>query len=548
MSQQIVVDTEPLVADTAPETVATASAPEETSPDRKLAASIGKNTFFGVVSKLVQIGTRLITIPIVIGHLGLGGYGIWAIIMTAGAYMRFGSVGVKSAFQKYVAEATGNGDYESANKLLSTGTAAMAILSVAGLIPIAFFSRRLAHMAGVPPEFLTSAAGAISMLAVVMMTSNVGAAFEATVMGVHRIDIARKFTTIFTIAEAVAIVILLHLGFGLFAMATAMGVSELAFIACCYVTVRKIAPQIHVERAYISRSVLPELFRYAGSYQMVNMLEIVYGAVVPIALLRVFGADSAGVFAIAGRLLGSAAMLPDSLLPSILSGGSKVFASSSIEEMRRLIAKAAKVTMALTLLPISFIWVFGTLLLYAWTGTTNPLYEVALLLVGLTAFFGSLSLLGLVLYRVSGKAVLDNIRQVLRIVSVLSVGLFANHLGFAGVLSGLAGAELVGMIFMGYALSKTFEGFSVKAVARDFMKIATASAIVLAAGVVASYIPLPQLANPRLLASLRLGLACLGCLVAAWPALYITGTVTAGEKQVLLGMIIPRRFRSAPNV
>src|SRR6202171_4194336 len=141
---------------------------------RSLAHTIGRNTVFGVIARFAQVATRLVTIPIVIAHLGLGGYGIWAIIMTTAAYMRFGSVGIKSAFQKYVAEATGNGDYESANKLLSTGTAAMAILSVAGLIPIAFFSRRLAHMAGVPPEFLTSAAGAISMLAVVMMISNVG--------------------------------------------------------------------------------------------------------------------------------------------------------------------------------------------------------------------------------------------------------------------------------------------------------------------------------------------------------------------------------------
>ncbi len=530
---------EPIAAAAAP-----AIATEDAFSERKLAASIGKNTFFGVVSKLVQIGTRLITIPIVIAHIGLGGYGIWAIIMTAGAYMRFGSVGIKSAFQKYVAEATGTGNYDEANKLLSTGTAAMGILSIAGLIPVAFFSRRLAHMAGVPPEFLTSAAGAISMLAAVMMISNVGAAFEAIVMGAHRIDIARKFTTIFTIAEAVAIVIVLYLGFGLFAMATIMGLSELGFIACCYFAARKIAPEVHVRRKYISRATIPELIRYGGSYQMVNMLEIVYCAIVPIALLRVFGADSAGVFAIAGRLQGSAAMLPDSLLPSILSGGARVYASSSITEMRRLIDKATKVTIAVTLFPLSFICVFGTLILYAWTGTTNPAYELALCLVGATMFFGALSLLGLVLYRVSGRALLDNIRQVLRIVSVLSVGLFARHLGFAGVLAGLAGSELVGMLFMGYAMAKTFKGFSLKDVATDFFKLAMASGLILMVGTLASHLPLPQLANARLLAIIRLGIASFGCLVAAWPALYLTGAVTAGEKQVLMGMLLPRRFRT----
>ena len=90
-------------------------------PGGNLAASIGRNTLFGVVARATQVATRLVTVPIVIFHLGLGGYGIWSIIMTTAAYMRFGSIGVKSAFQKYVAEATGNGDFETTNKLLSTG-------------------------------------------------------------------------------------------------------------------------------------------------------------------------------------------------------------------------------------------------------------------------------------------------------------------------------------------------------------------------------------------------------------------------------------------
>src|ERR1035438_8551336 len=125
---------------------------------RSLAHTIGRNTVFGVIARFAQVATRLVTIPIVIAHLGLGGYGIWAIIMTTAAYMRFGSVGIKSAFQKYVAEATGNGDFETANKLLSTGCAIMLLVSLAGLTPIAFFSRELATLAGVPPEFLSSSA------------------------------------------------------------------------------------------------------------------------------------------------------------------------------------------------------------------------------------------------------------------------------------------------------------------------------------------------------------------------------------------------------
>lgn len=82
---------------------------------------IGKSTLAGIVNGLARYGTRLIMVPVVIGHLGLAGYGIWSIIMTTASYMRFGSAGIRSAFQKYVAEATGSGDFQTASKLVSTG-------------------------------------------------------------------------------------------------------------------------------------------------------------------------------------------------------------------------------------------------------------------------------------------------------------------------------------------------------------------------------------------------------------------------------------------
>src|SRR5271166_1511515 len=85
--------------------------------------------------------------------------------------------------------------------------------------------------------------------------------------------------------------------------------------------------------------------------------------------------------------------------------------------------------------------------------------RIALVIVCATCFFRSFSTLSLVLYRVSGKGLLDNIRQVLRITIILVVALFAPKLGFYGVLTGLAAAELVGMVFMLFALTSTFRAF-----------------------------------------------------------------------------------------
>jgi O-antigen/teichoic acid export membrane protein len=511
---------------------------------RNLAYTIGRNTIFGVIARFAQVATRLVTIPIVIAHLGLGGYGIWAIIMTTAAYMRFGSVGIKSAFQKYVAEATGNGDFETANKLLSTGCAAMLVLSVAVLIPVAWFSTALARAAGVPPEFLHAAAQSTSVLALIMVLSNVGAVYEAIVMGGHRIDLARNFATFFTVAEAVAIVILLHFGYGLFAMASVMAASEVGFVLCCYVSSKRILPQVRVSRIFLTTKVIPELVRFAGSYQLVNVLEVLYVSILPVAVLRVFGADAAGIYAVATRLVMSAVMLSDAFLVPILSGGAMVYASGSQEEMRKLIAKSFKITLGLCLFPLTFIAVFGPTMVYAWTGQADSSLRTVLWLICAAGFFQAFSVLGLVLYRVSGNALLDNIRQALRIVCLLSIVAFARHWGFYGVLAGLAVTEFLGMVFMMYAITKTFRAFHPKSLLPDALKLTLASAAVLVAGAIATRIPLPPVASVRWLAVLQLGKVSLACLLAAWPALVLTKSVTGAEGRALISIVRPRRVRA----
>jgi O-antigen/teichoic acid export membrane protein len=511
------------------------------TPAPRLANSIGTNTMFGILSGGTQVATRLITIPIVIAHLGLGGYGIWSIIMTTSAYMRFGTVGVKSAFQKYVADATGTGDYAKATQLLSTGCAAILALSVAGLIPIAFFSRALAHSAGVPAQFLKATSGSISVLALIMVMSNVGAVFEAIVMGGHRIDVARRLGIAFTVAEAVIIVALLHFGYGLLAMASVMGTSELGYVVGCFFASRKVMPQIHVGIKHFNRKVLRELFRFAGSYQLVSVLQVLYAAILPVTMLRAFGDDYAGIYALSLRLVNPAQMLQDAFLLSILSGGSMVYASGEIGRMGNLLHKSFKVTLAFALIPLSFIACFGATIIFAWTGQNAPQFRTALALVALAGVFQAVSVLGLVLYRISGSALLDNLRQVLVITTLLSAALFARRIGFYGVLGGLALAEMLGMLFMIYAVARTFHVFRPAMLLSDAGKMVVATLGILAVGTAASYIPLP-IAAPRLLAAVRAGIVLLAGGLALWPALLFTRFVTVADGQTLLGVFFPRRF------
>jgi O-antigen/teichoic acid export membrane protein len=511
------------------------------SSDRRLAATIGKNTVFGIVASSAQIGTRLITVPVVIHHLGLGGYGIWSIIVVTAAYMRFGSAGIKSAFQKYVAEATGNGDFATANILVSTGSIVMLVLSLVALIPVAFLSHKLARASGVPVEFLSAASSSISVLAGIYVVSNFGAAFEAIVMGGHRIDLTRKYTTMLTICEGLVIVLMLHLGFGLLAMTLVMGTSELIYIFLCYRASHLVVPEMQISSSHFKTSAFPELVRFAGSYQLVNVLELLYGAILPIVLLKFFGAEAAGVFAVAARVVTSALIAQDALVLPILSGGTMVFASGSTEQVRLFLAKSFKVTLAAALPPLTFVAAFGTAMIFAWTGEADPKFRVAIWLTALAAFLKAISLLQLILYRASGRALLDNIRQVLRIAAILVVAFFGRRLGFDGVLAGMAGAELIGVVFMFFAMATTFHGFSARMFASDALRLSLATAIIVGAGATAGMVPIPWVTGDRLAATIKLGEIALGCLVVAWPALIATKSLSNTERRSVLDALISRR-------
>ena len=502
--------------------------------DQKLAGSIGKNTLFGVIASLFQVGTRLVTVPVVISHLGIAGYGIWSIIITTAAYMRFGSTGSRSAFQKYVAEATGTGDFERASQLLSTGTAAMLILSVAGLVPIVFCSEWLARASGVSAEYIYDTKWAISLFALTMVLTNSGAAYDAIVVGGHRIDIARRFSIVLGVSEAVAMITLLHFGFGLIAMAAVMSLSQLVYLICTYSVSGRIVPRVQIKLKYVSKRVGGELLRFAGSYQLLNFLQLVYGAMVPIAILRSSGAFSSGVFAVVTRLMSPIMMCMYAFLLPILSGGAMVYGSAASETMRRLLSKSFKVTLGITLFPLALICVFGLDIIKAWTGQADASFPATLWLVSLTTLFQSFSLLALVLYRVSGRGLMDVVREILRVVSIAPLLLFPQKFGFMGTLRWVAGAEFVGTVLMLIVVVKTFRAFDLRTIVADALRLMFATSGIIVIAAIAVSISPARMSDPRMVAVVKVAEVALVTLLTMFPAMYLTGAVTKSEARSIL--------------
>ena len=117
-------------------------------------------------------------------------------------------------------------------------------------------------------------------------------------------------------------------------MAAVMAFSELVFVVVVYIASQRVLPQIQIIPKYVTKTVVPELFRFAGSYQLLSILQTVYGAIAPVAILRAYGPNPTGVLALANRLVSPVTMLQYAFVVPILSSSAMMYAAGSTQGMR----------------------------------------------------------------------------------------------------------------------------------------------------------------------------------------------------------------------
>jgi hypothetical protein len=104
-------------------------------------------------------------------------------------------------------------------------------------------------------------------------------------------------------------------------------------------------------------------------------------------------------------------------------------------------------------------------------------------------------------------------------------------------------AEFIGMLFMIFALMRTFPTFHIRDLLPDTVRLTLATTIILGTGTLFARLPMPDVHNSRILAILQITKISVGCLLAIWPALYLTKSVTKAESRAIITVLVPRRFR-----
>ncbi|MBI4538007.1 MAG: polysaccharide biosynthesis C-terminal domain-containing protein [Gemmatimonadetes bacterium] len=96
-------------------------------------ARIARSVASGYVVVFVAAVAGIVRIPIILHHLGLTQYGLWAILLSLASYVSLGSLGLGPSLTRVVARATVRGDTVAASTAVAL-TAGFQVLVVAGLL------------------------------------------------------------------------------------------------------------------------------------------------------------------------------------------------------------------------------------------------------------------------------------------------------------------------------------------------------------------------------------------------------------------------------
>jgi hypothetical protein len=147
----------------------------------------------------------------------------------------------------------------------------------------------------------------------------------------------------------------------------------------------------------------------------------------------------------------------------------------------------------------------------------------------------------MVMYRSTGAASMDIVAQLMRIVILMFVVMLGRRWGFYGALSGLALAELAGMVFMLEVLFRKLHCFSLLRLFSEAAHVSLSALLVVGVGKIIEVVSLHFHAPSRMFVSVQLGVISIVVLTLVWPTFILTNYLSLEDRNQILNMLIPSR-------
>jgi O-antigen/teichoic acid export membrane protein len=402
------------------------------------AAKLVRNTLANGIGSVIGVLIGLVLTPLLIHHLGLAGYGVWALALTltfAGGYASISELGIEGATVRYVAEAYADHDLEALNRTVSTSLAVFCLIGVILAPTAVLLAHPLVGLFGVPDHLRSAAATCFVLVGAQLALELPARAFVAVIEGTQQFLLYQGVELGRALLQAALYVLVLLRGWGIVGLGAAVAASSLAALVTYWVLAHRSLTGLRASPFQARRSELGRLVRFGGGVFTLRLVSTVYNqmdkAIVGIAL----GPRPVGLYEIANKINLSAATIGSVSVSAVVPAAASLRRHTALLRDMFLRGSCYATAAAMPFAVAAFI--FARPLLLSWIGPSAApavgaarlfvLYEAMQVLqnVGSTMLYG--------LGRIRFPLIVNIAATVLNL--ALSIVL-VHSLGFAGVIVG----------------------------------------------------------------------------------------------------------------
>jgi O-antigen/teichoic acid export membrane protein len=345
-------------------------APVEPISANATARSVIRNTAASYLSFGVNAVASFIVTPFLLRDLGVGGFGLWALVFSIVGYVSLIELGIGAATWREVAVVDAQTDSEhTLDEVLGSSRLLYLVVAVVGIVAILPVAAALPHIVNLPNGSDGEARTALLVLAVAQGIRFYFNVYSAALIGRGRFDLLALPGLVISVGTAALQVAAVALTASVSALAVVMLASAVAISAVNrFVYVKAVGgttPRLRAATGDMVRTLL-RLGRYNSALSLFGTIAynsdlVIVGIFLPTTSVATYAVASRTVTMV--RIL--ATRMTDVLLPT--------FADSSARRDRarefRLFSESVLVGLALALPACAALILFGPGLLALWLGT-----------------------------------------------------------------------------------------------------------------------------------------------------------------------------------
>ena len=333
---------------------------------------LARSSAYVNAAQLWQMGSRLILTPLVIGSLGLEGYGAWTLVFSLCSYALMIDTGAGWVYAKITADHDVRGDYEALSEVISSGAVLVGAVCAAFCAVLWVFRMPVLSGLGVHPALVRETAAALSVLSIVVVVEASAGCVLDVLAGLQRMDLQYRFLMLGSTVEFATTLVLLRLREGLIALPLGLLGGGVTSIALGWLACRQLRPALHVSPLRARIGGIRRVTQLGLRFQSILAVNTVLAQGLRLMISSLYGLTALATYHLADRVLYVARTPGLAVVSPLMPAFANIESGVRARRWRRAFRYALTMTSIASAMPLLFAAAFGGPILFAWTGQRFP--------------------------------------------------------------------------------------------------------------------------------------------------------------------------------